>query len=165
MRKMILLFSGFILTALNTTTANAQKGNVGLGMRLTPDGGGFTVKYFLDRNLALEGQLNAGGIFGLEGESVTAVGLLQYHITLPDPQWRLFFGGGLHAGVWDRKNDDDDAIFGIDGIGGVEYTFRKVPIGLSGDFKPAINFVSDVDFFPHNMIGVSGRYYFGRGRR
>lgn len=171
MKKMILLFSSLAITALATHSAHAQRGDIGLGARLTPDGAGFTGKFFLTKDLAFEAQLNAGGIFAFEGESVNAVGLLEYHISLPNPQWRLFFGGGMHIGAWDRGGrwdngrweDDNDFIFGIDGIGGVEYRFRKFPLGLSGDFKPAINFVSDVDFFPHNMIGVSGRYYFGRG--
>jgi hypothetical protein len=81
----------------------------------------------------------------------------------------VFFGGGLHAGVWDHDgryyneghyhDRDNEAILGIDGIGGVEYVFKTVPIGLSADFKPAINLVSDVDFFPHNMFGLSARFY------
>lgn len=147
----------------------AQKGQTGLGLRLTPDGGGFTGKFFIDRNLAIEAQLNAGGIFGGEGESFNAVGLLEYHIPLPDPSWRVFFGGGMHVGAWTRdhyyyKNGryyekESDAIFGIDGIGGVEYMFKNVPIGLSADFKPAINFLPDADFFSHNIFGISGRIY------
>lgn len=168
MKKVTLLISGLLLGLFLAIQANAQSSRVGLGLRLTPDGGGFTGKFFLDPNLAIEGQLNAGGILAGEGESVTAVGLLEYHIVLPDPSWRVFFGGGAHIGTWDHdhgyhdgKPDDKDNefIFGIDGIGGVEYVFKSVPIGLSADFKPAINFLSDVDFFPHNMFGVSARFY------
>lgn len=169
MKKILLFLAGLILTIGLSTQVNAQNGRAGIGLRMTPDGGGLTGKFFVDRNLAFEGQLNAGGLLGEEGESVTAVALLQYHIPLPDPSWRIFFGGGAHMGSWNHDNrsregrfDDDDTefIMGIDGIGGVEYIFRKVPIGLSADFKPAINLVSDVDFFPHNMFGFSARYYF-----
>jgi hypothetical protein len=169
MKKVIQILSGLVLMIGLTQQATAQSSRTALGLRMTPDGGGFTGKFFMDRNLAIEAQLNAGGILGGEGQSFTAVGLLEYHIPLPDPSWRVFFGGGLHAGVWDhdgryydegRYHDkDDEAIFGIDGIGGVEYVFKKVPIGLSADFKPAINLVSDVDFFPHNMFGLSARFY------
>lgn len=145
--------------------AGAQSTRTGAGLRLTPDGGGGTIKHFLDPALALEAQLNAGGLMGLEGESFTAVGLLEYHIPLPDPSWRLFFGGGAHIGVWNNRNhyDPDEFIFGVDGIGGVEYVFRNFPLGLTGDFKPAINFVTDVDFFPHNIFGIGARFYFGPG--
>lgn len=150
--------------------ASAKGGNVGLGLRATPDGGGFVAKLFLDRHLAFEGQLNAGGVTGgWGGPSFNAVGLITYHIILPDPSWRIFMGGGIHAGVWDRGwryvnsegryMDDNRAIFGIDGIGGVEYVFKKIPLGLSADIKPAINFLSEAEFFNHNMVGVSARFY------
>lgn len=149
---------------------SALNSNVGLGLRLTPDGGGFTGKFFLNKYVAIEAQLNAGGIFQFAGESFNAVGLFEYHIVLPDPSWRIYFGGGLHAGVYDQGaywhkgvyKDGGRPLFGIDAIGGVEYAFKKIPLGLSADFKPAINFAPDVDFFPHNIVGVSARFYLGR---
>jgi hypothetical protein len=171
MKKVLLLLTGLLLSFGFSYKAQAQGSRTGLGLRLSPDGAGFTGKFFVDRNLAVEAQLNAGGVFGGvfggEGESITAAGLLEYHIPLPDPSWRVFFGGGAHIGSWDRGRryregrweDNDEFIFGIDGIGGVEYVFKRVPIGLSADFKPAINLVSDVDFFPHNMFGVAARFY------
>jgi hypothetical protein len=169
MKKILLALTGLLLSFGVAQQSFAQKGQTSLGLRLTPDGGGFTGKYFLDRNVAFEGQLNAGGILGGEGKSFTAVGLLEYHIPLPDPSWHVFFGGGLHAGVWNhdygysrkegRVDDDTDPIFGIDGIGGVEYTFKNTPISLSADFKPAINLLSEVDFFPHNIFGLSARFH------
>lgn len=171
MKKMILTLIGLLGLFCSAQEALAQKGQAALGLRLSPDGGGLSGKYFLDQNIAFEGQLNAGGIFSNEGESLTAVGLLEYHIPLPDPSWKVFFGGGAHAGTWDSRDvvvgnegrvvrKEKSAIFGIDGIGGVTYMFKKVPIGLTADFKPAINLVSDVDFFANNMFGFGARYYF-----
>lgn len=163
MKKIFYAIAGTLASIVLTTNVHAQAGNFGVGLRMTPDGGGATVKYFFDRNLAIEGQLNAGGIVALEGTSITAVGLVEYHITLPDPAWRIFFGGGAHFGNWDRDDyRGNQFIFGIDGIGGVEYTFKKIPLGLSADFKPAVNFVTDVEFFPHNILGASARFYLGR---
>lgn len=171
--KRTLLFVATIASALlllAPTSATAQKNDIGLGLRATPDGGGFTGKFFFSKNLALEAQLNAGGVLAFEGTSFNAVALLEYHIILPDPSWRIFFGGGLHAGVWDHDafyyapyvSDRSEAIFGIDAIGGVEYVFKKIPLGLSADIKPAINFVEDARFFPHNMFGLSARFYLNR---
>lgn len=163
----------FTFTALFLGTVSfAQTGRAGIGLRGTPDGAGFTVKTFMSNHLAFEGQLNVGGVYGLAGESFTAVALLEGHIPLPDKSWRLFFGGGVHAGTWNQPrwyNDRDDIwindrpepMFGIDAIGGVEYLFKKIPLGLSGDFKPAVNFTSrGPEFFSHNMVGVAARYYF-----
>jgi hypothetical protein len=152
--------------------ANAQNaGSIGIGARLSPDGGGFTAKFFADRNFAIELQLNgSGGYFSTadEGPSVVAVGLLEYNIIFPDPSWRIFLGPGLHAGTWERYNNrfndynrTSQGIVGMDGIFGVEYIFKSIPIGLSADVKPAMNFAPDVVFFPNNFLGLSARYYFG----
>lgn len=171
MKKMTRLLSIATMAIMTmTTTVNAQ--NAGIGIRATPDGGGFNGKFMVGKYLALEGQLNIGGIYRLPGESFTAVALLEGVIPLPDPSWRLFFGGGLHAGAWDNRrwydNRDDvwvddrpEPIIGIDGIGGVEYVFKNIPLGLSADVKPAINFTGDgPEFFNHNLVGLSARYYF-----
>lgn len=160
------------MTVLMAGTAQAQTGNAGIGVRATPDGGGFTGRFMVADHLAFEAQLNAGGIYALPGESFTAVALLEGVIPMPDPSWRLFFGGGLHGGVWDNGrwyndrtdawvNDRPEPIIGIDGIGGVEYLFKNIPLGLSADIKPAVNFTGNgPEFFNHNLAGVSARYYF-----
>lgn len=153
-----------------TTTGIAQaQRSTGLGVRLSPDGLGFTGKFFSQRNIAFEAQFNAGGIMGGDGESFTVVGLMEYHVPLGDPSWRLYFGGGAHLGAWDNnerrwengrwRDEDSKFIFGIDAIGGVEYVFKTAPVGLSIDIKPAVNLLSDVDFFSNNMLGFSARYY------
>lgn len=173
MNKMRTFAAAFLILCAFGTAKAQMVSPVGLGIRLNPDGAGFTGKFFLDRNWAIEGQLNAsgGGYIANDGPSMTVVGLAEYHIILPDPSWRIFIGPGIHFGSWDRYNDgyydgrryntDVQGIFGIDGILGVEYVFKSVPIGLSADFKPAVNFVSDAAFFPNNFFGVSGRYYLG----
>ena len=160
-RYRLLLLVALLFNAFSFQNVQAQqRGDIAVGLRPTPDGGGATAKFFMDHNFAIEAQLNAGGFYS--GQSVDAVGLLEYHIYLPDPSWRIYFGGGLHMGSWDRYDDNHTQfIFGIDGIGGVEYVFKNIPLGLSADFKPALNFATDVAFFPHNIVGVAGRFYFG----
>lgn len=169
MKKLILFLGLSTAILLMGTIANAQSGAIGL--RATPDGGGFTGKVYISRYLAFEGMLNAGGILGLDGESFTAVALLEAHIPLPDNSWRLLFGGGLHGGVWDNGRwyryrddvwvNDPQPIIGIDAIGGVEYIFKNIPLGLSADIKPAINFTGGgPEFFSHNMFGLSARFVF-----
>lgn len=158
-----------VSTILAGTQANAQGA---IGLRATPDGGGFTAKAYISKYLAFEGQLNVGGVLSLPGESFTAVALLEGHIPLPDNSWRLFFGGGIHAGAWNNgpwyserrdrwEYNRSEPIVGIDGIGGVEYVFKKIPLGVSADIKPAVNFTGGgPEFFPHNMFGASARFYF-----
>lgn len=170
--KRLSIFVGVLLMATFASfSSNAQRGDASIGIRATPDGAGFKGKVYATNHLAFEGQLNAGGIVGLEGESFNGVVLVEGIIPLPDPSWRLFFGGGFHAGAWDNGrwyhegdgvwyNDRPEPIFGMDGIGGVEYVFENIPLSLSADIKPAVNFVSSPRFFPHNMVGFSANYYF-----
>jgi hypothetical protein len=159
MKKIKLLLSTALLCISFLPAVFAQDGPMALGFRATPDGGGFTGQFFLNRNFAFEAQLNGAGLY--EGNSVTAVGLMECHIDLPVPNWRIFFGAGIHFGLWNHYYDySNQGIFGIDGIGGVEYMFSRIPLGLSADFKPAVNFAPDVEFFPHNIVGASARYYF-----
>jgi len=172
-RKLILII--LLIMLIGVSIVNAQMVSaVGLGVRATPDGGGLTGKFFFSRNWAIEGQLNASGgttYMNYDGPSMTMVSLLEYHIILPDPSWRIFFGPGMHFGNWDRYNDGSgyfdghysgtQGIFGVDAIGGVEYVFKSIPIGLSADMKPAYNFAKDATFFPNNFFGVSARYYVG----
>lgn len=171
--KKITRFLGIAaLATVISFSASAQRNGGAVGLRATPDGGGFSIKAFMGPHLAFEGLLNAGGLMGLEGESFNAVALLEAHIHMPDPSWRLIFGGGIHAGVWDHGRwyresdglwitDRAEPIIGMDAIGGVEYVFKKIPLGLSADIKPAINFTGGgPEFFPHNMLGLSARYYF-----
>ncbi|MGN6567196.1 MAG: hypothetical protein ACTHJ0_04550 [Flavipsychrobacter sp.] len=160
MRKVFLQISVLLLSMLSFSTAKAQMTSpIALGLRATPDGGGFTGKFYMNDNMAIEAQLNGGGVI-VGSPSFAAVGLFEYHIIMPDPSWRIFFGGGIHFGSWDRNDDNNpEGIFGIDGIGGVEYIFKNIPLGLSADLKPAINFVSTPDFFPNNFFGVAARFY------
>jgi hypothetical protein len=171
MKKIILTLATFMAAFCTGNEANAQNGNVSLGMRATPDGGGFTAKFYASKAVAIETQLNAGGIFGGDGESFNLVGLAEYHIFMPDPSWQIYLGGGLHGGVWNRDgvrrwdgdsfywDNDTDPIFGIDAIGGVEYKFKRIPLSLSADMKPAINFVPEPDAFWHNFVGISARFH------
>jgi hypothetical protein len=170
-----LILKKLILTLLTMLAAlgsmYAQNGKVALGFRATPDGGGFTGKFYGNKHMAVEAQLNAGGVFGGEGQSVTLVGLLEHHFYMPDPSWQIFIGGGAHMGVWDHDgrrtwNGDNyyndysrEGIFGLDAIGGVQYKFKRIPLSLSADMKPAINLVAEPDIFWHNWMGLSARFH------
>lgn len=149
---------------------------VALGIRISPDGGGLTGKFFLDRNLVIEAQVSGSqGYLSMPhngpgyGPGWSGTGLLEYHFIFHDPSWRIYAGAGLHVGKWDKYDHSMNAdapmaegIFGADAILGAEYLLRPVPIGISLDAKPAVNIYSYSGFFPNNIFGLSVRYYFGR---
>ena len=140
----------------------AQPSRVAIGIRDAPDGAGASMKFFFNHYFAFETNLAYGGFafFKADGTSIYATGLLEYHLPLPAPAWRLYFGGGAHIGYWaGRENHRDEFIFGLEGTGGIEYIFSKARIGISLDIKPPINFLQEVEFFPHGVAGGSLRYY------
>ncbi len=159
--------SGIIILLVSVGPGFAQPGRNALGVRMTTDGGGASWKCFVNRQYAIETQVNLGGIRYLDGRSITAAGLIEYHLPLPSPRFRIFFGGGLHFGSWkDRESPENpnEFILGLDGIGGIEYLFSKGAWSISGDLKPALNYIETVEFFAHGMFGVAARYYFGSNR-
>lgn len=168
------LVTGLILLTSNAFAQNA--GDVGLGLRGSTDGLGLNVKSYITDHFLFEGQVNAGG-FDIRGKSVTAVALLEGSINLSDdPTWKLFLGGGGHAGLYDEEvaftrnpARDDGAIlvqepewvFGVDAIAGVEYFLPGYPMSISIDVKPAVNIDSkgDISFYPYNLVGVGLKAY------
>lgn len=144
-----------LLLGVCIQTVNAQtKGNPQLGLRLGLPFGATARYYFSDAN-AVE------GIAGVYSGTVTLTGLYERHFDL-SPQTTAglgwFIGGGAHLGS--RKTDGNmKFIAGVDGIGGMDYTFPSLPLNLSLDWKPAIHFNTSSDL---TDFALSVRYTFGR---
>lgn len=73
-----------------------------------------------------------------------------------------FVGPGAHIGFWknqEDKNYSSQADIGIDGIIGLDYKFKNVPINVSVDWQPAITVIGDAGFTPV-FGGIGVRYTF-----
>ena len=169
MKNTHILLSVLFIVLFSAGTALAQDDEsvppFSIGIRATPDGAGITGKYFFIDRVNVEAMFNGsgGGYFG-NGPSVALVGLVEYNFIFNDPAWRIFLGPGAHVGSWKQYPDNNTsriAVFGLDAIAGIEYVFTEVPIGVSADIKPAINFVNGVTEFPSNTFGFAVRFYFG----
>lgn len=144
MKKIASIFI-FILIG---TTAYSQvfEKQVGLRLGVTP---GISGKIIKNNRTAIE------GILGFRNGGIQLYGLVEsYHpLILTNTQhWMMYFGGGAHIGYVNGYNKvrrwsnsygyyyEEERIsgpvFGLDGIIGTEYTFNKVPITLSLEFKP-----------------------------
>ena len=148
MNKIILL--AILLLALTYDLKAQTKGNPQFGIRLGEPLGG-TVRYFFDDANAVE------GIAGIYNETFTVTGLYERHfdlsaLTVPGFAW--FIGGGAHMGVREIE-DRTKFIAGFDGIAGLDYTFEKIPLNLSLDWKPAVHFSTPSDLA---SFAVSVRY-------
>lgn len=148
---------------------------VAIGVRANPDGGGLTAKIFLNKNWNIEAQVNGSqGYYHMDngrpyGPGWATVGMAEYNFVFRDPSYRIYIGAGLHGGKWDKYDHTQYAdaplaqgIFGADAIVGAEYIFKSVPLGISIDAKPAVNFGDGAGFYPNNLYGVAVRYYFCR---
>lgn len=161
MKKYILLG---ILICSGLISITAQEYNTGIGLR----GGisnGITVKHFISENTAIEGILDTRwkgfiltGLYEFENPAFNTIGL----------SWYYGFGG--HIGSWAENNNNPPSwwennheggyvIIGADGIIGIEYTFDMIPINVSLDWKPGINFIGHTGLWA-DMTAFSIRYVF-----
>ena len=168
MRNSRLLLSVLFVVLFSAPRVYAQDESVppfAVGLRANPDGAGVVAKYFFVETVSIEAMLNgSSGSYYQNGPSTTFVGLLEYNFIFNDPAWRIFIGPGAHVGSskpYADNNTPRQAVYGLDAIAGIEYVFYEVPIGLSLDVKPAINFINGVTEFPANTFGLGVRYYFG----
>jgi hypothetical protein len=174
MKQLVLLFS---LITMMAVTADAQKrrsssGSFGyetaVGLRVNPWIVGGTIKHFIAGPHAIEGLITTNVS---NRRNVTFTALYEYHIApFPKPEFHLYFGGGAHVGLYDRRDYDTDEYFrhgdgtyvspGLDGIVGIEYKFKKIPLVVSADLKPYFNFNGGTNFFGEEIGGASVRYTF-----
>jgi hypothetical protein len=141
-----------------TSELFAGQYHAGLGLRLEAgkDGNeGVTYKQFMHENVALEGFLLSDFNEGIEG---TGLAMFQKGFPGAPKELMWYAGGGGHIGFW---GDDDPFVAGVDGILGVEYAFKEIPLALSLDWHPAFNFVTEKnDYFLPMKFGVVARYIF-----
>ncbi|MET6996243.1 hypothetical protein [Chitinophaga defluvii] len=180
MKKVVLFMSLFALVAIQ---ANAQRKPVkrssysnssvadyhtALGMRVNPWIVGFTIKHFIKGPHAIEGIVSTNHE---RNNNVTMTGLYEYHWNVfGKSEFNMYAGGGVHVGIYDRFDYDRDrwvrdgkgtyATAGLDGIFGLEYTFKKIPLNLSADLKPYFHFSGQTNFFGEEIGGISARYTF-----
>lgn len=164
---------------LGVENGTAQKNyNTSIGGRVGPSYG-FTIKHFFAEKVAFEGLVTSRyfGPFGkgikwhyghwnsTPGVNITA--LVQWHFPIGRVEgFNWFIGGGAHIGVWggysDHPHIQEDrpyVLTGLDVVGGVEYTFSKIPLTLQADIKPSIQFFEYLGVW-YDEVAISARYTF-----
>ena len=147
--KKILVAATIGILLLSADRAAAQEYKMALGIRLSTAqavvNNSISFKYFLNENHALEGLMSFDPF---------AIGALyEIHRPLGAAGFQWFYGGGAYVAFAGESN------FGAQGIIGLDYKFQTVPINLSLDWKPELNFVQDI-FFEPAAIGFSIRFAF-----
>ena len=147
MKKLILFVTAILLTSL--VSLNAQY-NIALGLRA---GGtsGITLKKITTNYTAVE------GIVGFWNDGLSITGLYEKHPGAPG-NFHWIFGAGAHLTFYednlrgdsfpawyaDHPGDIEDGAlgFGIDAVGGLEFFFEKIPLAISFELKPFIEFTT-----------------------
>ena len=158
MKKTILTLALAVIILIGV---NGQDYKTGIGLRagLT---NGLTVKHFLNQKNAVE------GILASRWRGFEITGLYEIHNQAFDVErlnWYYGFGG--HIGFWNGNYTHNYwgeqgmtyTVVGIDGVLGLEYNFKAVPINLGLDWKPAFNIVGYSGFWGDGGA-LSIRYIF-----
>jgi hypothetical protein len=82
---------------------------------------------------------------------------------LYDFLYRPFGDGTLnwYMGVGPSVRFDDPFLFGVCGEVGLSYMFKKVPISISGDWRPTFIIIENTNF-EGGWFGLNVRYVFGK---
>ncbi|MDP4267167.1 MAG: hypothetical protein Q8880_07015 [Bacteroidota bacterium] len=142
--KKLLFILGFI--SLISLKSQAQLYNSAVGFRFGPGFFGGSYKFFRTNDNSLE------GIVTFHDSFIKLSGLYELNEPIFEEmkkQLAVFFGGGVALGTGHFGNYHNDVtLIGIEGIVGIEYAFKGVPIAASLDWKPT--------FYLNGGTGYSG---------
>lgn len=140
----LMLLSGTMMT-------RAQGYQTAVGIRFSSNAAAvsnsITFKHFFNAGTAFE------GLFSF-GDHLAVGALLEKHRPLQNTtglQW--LYGAGAYVGFSGTRN------VGAQGILGLDYKFPTLPINLTLDWKPELNFVEELSFEPA-AVGLSARFSF-----
>ena len=144
----------------------AQEYDSGIGIRagLNP---GVTGKIFFARHSVFKTMGALEGIAAIRFKGLAVTTLYEFHTEIFDTEgFYLFFGGGIHVAYWNNnevfwetENQEMQTYAGLDGIIGLEYVIRDIPLTIGMDWKPFITLIGDNQGLIDD-IAVCLRYYF-----
>lgn len=146
----------FFLFFANITNAQLYKSALGIRLGYT---NGITYKTFIKPKAAFEGIAT----FRNRGFGIT--GLYEVHgraFNSRDFNWLIGGGGhiyGWNRGYYNRKYVDNERnyVIGLDGILGLEAKLRTVPLAISVDWKPTVDFIN-YSGYTGDEVALSLRY-------
>lgn len=162
MKKIITAAILFFLLATQTafTQSMGSSYKTALGVKFYP-GGAITIKHFTKSTAAIE------GLAYFWGDGFRITGLYEFHGNITGAKGlKWYVGPGAHVGFWNSRywnrrypGYKTEALFGIDGVLGLDYKFKGAPINMSIDWQPSFEF-GDYGSFNGNWGGLGIRYTF-----
>jgi hypothetical protein len=144
-------FSQTVFAQDNGKTAK-PKYKMALGVKFFPTA--VTFKNFSrERNRAFELLADFQDGFRLTG-------LYEFHSDLnADGNLKWYLGLGGHGGYYD-KDGEEGAMAGIDGVVGLDYKFKKLPLNVSLDWQPSLELITPGAEFQAGRGGIAVRFAF-----
>jgi hypothetical protein len=149
-----LVLCACLLIMGSTTTVNAQSYKNAIGIKGGyPGYGSLNFKHFMSSSTALE--LSVGG----NNHYFWGQGLYEIQAKLGDGfEW--YYGIGADLGSYNNnyyynynnKYYNGGFFLGIDGVLGIEYTFKALPLNIAFDVQPTVRVV------PYFRFGVNGAF-------
>lgn len=156
MKRFLIATSLIILTA-SFAHVEAASNTFGIGFILG-DPSGFTAKYFISGNDAIDAGI---GPSGRDGFYLYADYLRHFRNLFPVSELSFYLGAGIGLHQHDeasKHHEEDELSLEARLPLGIAYTFSKVPIEVFLELAPALEFIPDIDFDLRGGIGA--RYYF-----
>ncbi|HMS67747.1 MAG: hypothetical protein KA767_08785 [Saprospiraceae bacterium] len=123
-----------------------------IGAKFYPTG--ITLKHFVSYANAFE----FIGYFYERGSRLTA--LYEYHGEIGNPGGlRWYVGPGAHVAFYKTGFFQGSRTVGVDGVLGLDYKFKGIPINISADWQPSYEF-GDYDGFSGGWGGFAVRFTF-----
>ncbi len=154
MKRKFLMAALIVLLGMGSAQAQRKSSDfdysTAVGVKFYP--GGITLKHFLNDKNAVEGIAyfwNRGtritGLYEIHG-NITSIGGLRWYL-----------GPGAHVGFYSNKYYGGATYVGIDGVLGLDYKFKDLPLNLSLDWQPSFEF-GDGAGFSGSWGGLGIRY-------
>lgn len=146
----IIVLVGFLFALSSNLFAQSYNtaGGIRLGTQL-----GVSVQQLIGKKNTLEGIVQYD-----PNEQETVLTLLyEMHKPILLRNMNFYYGGGAHSGFYKNQQEELNSTFGIDGILGLELTYKR--INISFDYKPVFYLDKRETNFA-NQTALSVRYVF-----
>ena len=128
----------------------------------------FSIKHFLTDAGAIEGYAGFSNATYSSNLNPVIGGMYQHHFQIGDiPGFKWYVGGGVLLQFYSYKDDHNNVYddygktgFGLNGVGGIDYKFKSIPLNLSADWMPTIFLTNVPDNFYPGYGSIAARYTF-----
>ena len=142
MKKSLFLMIAAMLLCFGAKAQGINGSRQAIGLR-----GGWGAEVSYQRYVAPENRFE--GTIGINRYGFSVEGMYQWmsDISSGAPgEFKWYAGGGIGLGAWSNEDFKSGFSAGILGQIGIEYSFAKVPLMLSFDYRPGFYFVPEFNF-------------------